>query len=197
MSAPETQRRPPAAYADCVLKKPAFILGAVAAVAVVTAVVSTTLALRAPKEAPAVSVWVSSGAYTAVKPLQYCDIDLKHCVAELGSTQPAHIAVGPSDRVLVSVPKEVAKGWLLDLVWSRETPAGVEVDHPQPQAFLKKDEKTYAVWIEPRRDGWRLRSLSIVTPSQVLDPEKDDVLWAGTWLVCTDDCQLEKVRVSG
>ncbi|WP_041408113.1 DUF2771 domain-containing protein [Segniliparus rotundus] len=178
-------------------KKPAFILGAVAAIAVVTAVVSTTLALRAPKEAPAVSVWVSSGTYTTVEPLQYCDIDLKNCVAELGSTQPAHIAVGPNDRVLVSVPKEVAKGWLLDLVWYRETPKGAEVDHPQPQTFLKKDDAAYAVWIEPRGDGWRLRSLSIVTPSQVLDPEKDDVLWAGTWLVCTDDCQLEKVRVGG
>ncbi|EFV11941.1 DUF2771 family protein [Segniliparus rugosus] len=178
-------------------KKPSFILGVVAVVAVVTAVVATTLALRAPKQPPRVSLWVSSGTYARVEPLQYCDIDIQHCLTELGSVQPTHIAVGPDDRVLVSVPEEVAQGWLLDVVWFRQTPEGVQLDHPEPRTFLKKGEPTFATWIEPKGDGWQLRSLTVHVPSRVLDPETDGVLWSATWLACTDSCELSKVRISG
>ncbi|MGL6235034.1 MAG: DUF2771 family protein [Segniliparus sp.] len=170
------------------LKKPAFVLGFVAVVAVLVAVVSTVLALRAPKQSPALALWISSGTYTQVRPVYDCDFDLKECRTPPGSGKPTRIQAGPDDRVLVSVPEDVAKGWLLDLVWFRETPEGVQVYHPQPQTFLKKGDPTFATWIEPKGDGWRLRSLAVEAPSRVLDPAQDNVLSRAVWIACADDC---------
>lgn len=170
------------------LKKPAFVLGFVAFVAVLTAVVSTVLALRAPEESPTVSLWISSGNYTEIEPLYDCDIDLKQCRTPPGSGTPARIRTVPGDRVLVSVPKDVAKGWLLDVVWARDAPHGLEVDHPQPRTFLVKGRPTFATWVEPKGDGWRLRSLAVEVPSRVLDPAQDDVFSRAAWVACADDC---------
>ena len=169
-------------------KKPAFVLGFVAVVAVLTAVVSTVLALRAPEESPTVSLWISSGTYAQVTPLYDCDIDLKACRTPPGSGTPTRIQTGPGDRVLVSVPEDVAKGWLLDVVWFRDTPEGPQLDHPQPRTFLKKGKPTFATWIEPKGDGWRLRSLAVEVPSRVLDPAQDNVFSRAAWVACADDC---------